>query len=150
MACRPNRRGAAEAALCKGKTHCGARSGSMCGPPRKASQLWKGTLLCFMTRTFANVNWFIGTCDGSPTSAETVRVKYDHGLRWHRLMNLPVNLAVRCSLHGKKDFVILTKSFVKGIAKIFCYYNKIFSSINKTFGCCSKIFVCSNKNFICP
>ena len=51
--------------------------------------------------------------------------------------------------HGKKCFVILTKSFVKiGIAKTFCY-NKMFSSVNKTFGCCSKIFGCSNKNFIC-
>ena len=44
-------------------------------------------------------------------------------------------------VHGKKGFVIPTKSFVKiGIAKIFCYINKMFSSINKTFGCCSKIF----------
>jgi len=48
--------------------------------------------------------------------------------------------------HGKKGFVIPTKSFVKiWITKIFCYSNKIFSSINKTFGCCSKIFGCSNK-----
>ena len=51
--------------------------------------------------------------------------------------------------HGKKGFVILTKSFVKiGITKTFCY-NKMLSSVNKTFGCCSKIFGCSNKNFIC-
>jgi len=43
-------------------------------------------------------------------------------------------------VHGKKGFVIPTKSFVKiGIAKIFCY-NKMFSSINKSFGCCSQIF----------
>jgi len=49
-------------------------------------------------------------------------------------------------VHGKKGFVIPTKSFVKiGIAKIFCYNNKMFGSINKTFGCCSKIFGCSNK-----
>jgi len=44
-------------------------------------------------------------------------------------------------MHGKKGFVIPTKSLVKiGITKILCYNNKIFSSINKTFGCCSKIF----------
>ena len=43
--------------------------------------------------------------------------------------------------HGKKDFVIPTKSFVKiGMIKIFCYNNKIFSSVNKTVGCCRKIF----------
>jgi len=53
--------------------------------------------------------------------------------------------------HGKKGFVILTKSFVKiGITKTFCFNSKImFSSVNKTFGCCSKIFGCSNTNFIC-
>jgi len=51
-------------------------------------------------------------------------------------------------LHGKKGFVIPTKSFVKIGTKIFCY-NKMFGSINKTFGCCGKIFGCSNKNFIC-
>jgi len=53
-------------------------------------------------------------------------------------------------IHGKKGFVILTKSFVKtGIAETFCYNNKVFSPINKTFGCCSKFFNCNNKNFIC-
>jgi len=52
--------------------------------------------------------------------------------------------------HGKKGFVIPTKSFVKkGITKIFCYHNKMFGSINKTFGCCGRIFGCSNKNYIC-
>jgi len=51
--------------------------------------------------------------------------------------------------HGKKDFVVLTKSFVKiGITKTFCYINKMFSSVNKSFGCCRKIFGCSNKKFI--
>ena len=44
-------------------------------------------------------------------------------------------------MHGKKGFVIPTKSLVKiGITKIFCYNNKMFSSINETIGCCSKIF----------
>jgi len=53
-------------------------------------------------------------------------------------------------LHGKKSFVIPTKSFVKiGITKIFCCNNKIFGSMNKTFGCCGEIFGCSNKNLIC-
>jgi len=54
--------------------------------------------------------------------------------------------------HGKKGFVIPTKSCVKiGITKIFRYNKKRFSSINKTFGCCSKIFGCSNKKIIyCP
>jgi len=52
--------------------------------------------------------------------------------------------------HGKKGFVLSTKSFVKiGIRKIFCYNNKMFGSINKTFGGCGKIFGCSNKYFIC-
>jgi len=52
--------------------------------------------------------------------------------------------------HGKKGFVILTKSFVKiGITKIFCYNKKMISSINKTFGCCRKVLGCSNKKFIC-
>jgi len=52
--------------------------------------------------------------------------------------------------HGKKGFVVPTKSFVKiGITKIFCYNNKMFSSINNTFGCCSKIFGWSNKKLIC-
>jgi len=51
--------------------------------------------------------------------------------------------------HGKKSFVIPTKSFVKiRITKIFCY-NKMFGSINKTFGCCGKFFGCSNKNLTC-
>jgi len=58
---------------------------------------------------------------------------------------------VTVSQHGKKGFVIPTKSFVKiGIAKIFCYNNKMFGSINKTFGCCGKIFGYRNKNFIYP
>jgi len=52
--------------------------------------------------------------------------------------------------HGKKGFVIPTKSFVKmGITKIFCYNNKMFGSPNKTFGCCGIIFGCGNKHFIC-
>jgi len=52
--------------------------------------------------------------------------------------------------HGRKGFVMPTKSFVEiGITKIFCYKNNMFSSINKTFGCCSKIFGCSNKKNIC-
>jgi len=46
--------------------------------------------------------------------------------------------------HGKKGFVIPTKSFFK--TEVFCYNNKMFSSINKTFGCCSKIFGRSNQN----
>jgi len=51
--------------------------------------------------------------------------------------------------HGRKGFVIPTKSFVKiGITKISCYTNKMFSSVNKTFGCSSKIFGCSNKKKI--
>jgi len=56
------------------------------------------------------------------------------------------------SMHGKKGFVMLTKSFVKiWIAKTFCYNNKMFSSVNKTFGCCSKIFGSSNKTlFVVP
>jgi len=49
-------------------------------------------------------------------------------------------------VHGKKGFVVPTKSFVKiGITKIFAYNNKMFGCINKTFGCCGKIFGCSNK-----
>jgi len=53
-------------------------------------------------------------------------------------------------IHGKKGFVIPTKSFVKiGIPTTFCYNNKMFSSVDKTLGCCSKLFGCSNKNFIC-
>jgi len=53
-------------------------------------------------------------------------------------------------VHGKRDFVIPTKSFVKiGITKIFCYNNEMFGSINKTFDCCGEIFGCSNKIFIC-
>ena len=53
-------------------------------------------------------------------------------------------------LHGKKDFVVLTKSYVKiGITRTFCYNSNRFSSVNKTFGCCSKIFGCSNKKFNC-
>ena len=56
---------------------------------------------------------------------------------------------VHFSVHGKKGFVIPTKSFVKiGITKIFCYNSKMFSSIKKTFGCCSKNFGWSNKKFI--
>jgi len=52
--------------------------------------------------------------------------------------------------HGKKGFVIPTKSFVKiGTTKKFCYNNKMFSSISKASGCCSKVFGCSNKKFIC-
>ena len=48
--------------------------------------------------------------------------------------------------HGRKCFIIPTKSFVKiGITKIFCYNNKMCSSISKTFGCCCKIFGCSHK-----
>ena len=43
--------------------------------------------------------------------------------------------------HGKKGFVILTKSFVKiWITKTFYYNNNMFSSVNKTFSCCSKMF----------
>jgi len=54
--------------------------------------------------------------------------------------------------HGRKGFVIPTKSFVKiRITKIFCYNNKMFSSVNKTLGCCSKIFGRSNKKlFVVP
>jgi len=54
--------------------------------------------------------------------------------------------------HGRKGFVIPTKSFVKiGITKVFCYNTKMLSSIKKTFGCYSKIFGCSNKNlFVVP
>jgi len=49
--------------------------------------------------------------------------------------------------HGRKGFVIPTKSFVKiGITKIFCYNNERFSSINNTFGCCSKVLVEATKN----
>jgi len=52
-------------------------------------------------------------------------------------------------LHGKKGFVILTKSFVKiGITKTFCCNSKRFSSVKTTFGCCSKIFGCSNKKIL--
>jgi len=45
-------------------------------------------------------------------------------------------------LHGKKGFVIPTKSFVKiWMTKIFCYDNKMFNSIKKNAFCCySKIF----------
>jgi len=40
------------------------------------------------------------------------------------------SLSIFCCT-GKKDFVILTKSFVKiGITKTFSYNNKMFSSVN--------------------
>ena len=55
-------------------------------------------------------------------------------------------LKIYLILHGKKSFVIPTKSFVKiGITKIFYYNNKMFSSINKTLGCCGKILVAATK-----
>jgi len=73
---------------------------------------------------------------------------------WFSVVNFrcqyPTSDGVKAIPHGKKGFVIPTKSFVKiGITKIFCYINKTFSSINKMFGCCSKIFGWSNKKFIC-
>jgi len=47
--------------------------------------------------------------------------------------------------HGKKGFVIPTKSFVKiGITKIFCY-NKMFSSINKSLVAAAKFLVEATK-----
>ena len=50
------------------------------------------------------------------------------------------------SFHGKKGFVILTKSFVKiGITKTFCYNNKMFSSINKTLVAAVKFLVAATK-----
>jgi len=48
--------------------------------------------------------------------------------KWH----FPLTMK---TMHGKKGFVILTKSFVKtGITKTFFYSNKMFSSVKKTFG----------------
>jgi len=48
-------------------------------------------------------------------------------------------------VHGKKGFVIPTKSFVKiGITKIFCY-NKMFGSINKRLVAAAKFLVAATK-----
>jgi len=83
-------------------------------------------------------------CDGG-VSFQMRRCKSQSGCRGeatrYRLCNMLVRLySFSYGDHGKKGFVIPTRSFVKiGITKIFCY-NKMFSSINKTFGCCSKIF----------
>jgi len=52
--------------------------------------------------------------------------------------------------HGKKGFVVLTKSFVKiEITKTFCY-NKVFSSINKTFVAAANFLVEATKNSLVP
>ena len=64
----------------------------------------------------------------------------------NQIMLLPSLISYLRKDHGKKRFVILTKSFVEiGITRTFCYNNKMFRSVNKTLGCCSKFFGCSNK-----
>jgi len=78
---------------------------------------------------------------GNDVFAVAMEEALDQILRW----------TYRNNIHGIKDFVIPTKSFVKiGKTRIFCYNNKMFSSINKTFGCCSEIFGCNKKFFCSP
>ena len=50
------------------------------------------------------------------------------------------------SVHGKKGFVILTKSFVKiGITKTFCYNNKVLSSVNKSLVAAANFLAAATK-----
>ena len=104
--------------------------------------MWKGSSVHGKMPTTASLPWQHTTVDSHTTTIFYYRLPF----------LLFFGSTSRCQaewsgkLHGKKGFVILTKSFVQiGITKTFCYNNKMFSSVNKTFGCCSKIFGCSNK-----
>jgi len=58
----------------------------------------------------------------------------------------------RVSAHGRKGFVLPTKSFVKiGTTKIFCYDNKMFSSIKKRLVAAAKFLAAATKKlFVVP